>query len=121
MALSERMIWDSDMSDDELEELEETVDDMYRQADRTDRPIQILLECYQKYEEPDSFADQIANDREALQWLNDYWAFVCWMERGNQASVSEVGGFVGFAPCMRARDLEVRACGEVCTHSNSFK
>lgn len=85
------------LSDDEYEKIEETVDAIYRKANATDRPISMLLDCYRKYEESDPVADAVANDSEALKWLDDYWAFVCWMERGRQSSIEEVGGFVGFA------------------------
>ena len=71
--------------------------DMLHQADSTSRPMSILLECYNKYENHTSEADAIANDKEALDWLDDYWEYVCWTERGNQIGMEELGGFNGMA------------------------
>lgn len=71
--------------------------DMIHQADNTSRPMSILLECYNKYENHTSEADAIANDKEALDWLDDYWEYVCSVEHGNQGSIEEIGGFIGMA------------------------
>lgn len=71
--------------------------DMLHQADGTSRPMSILLECYNRYENHTSEADSIANDKEALDWLDDYWEYVCWNERGNQIGMEELGGFKGMA------------------------
>lgn len=73
------------------------VDNAYSEADRMDRPIKLLLDVYKRYQPKDSLADRVANDEEALRWLDDYWQYVRWNEHGNQASIEEVGGFVGFA------------------------
>lgn len=75
----------------------EIIDQAYNEADRLSRPIHILLDTYQKYEEHDPNADAVANDREALEWLDDYWEYVKWNEHGNESSIDEVGGFRGFA------------------------
>lgn len=75
----------------------EIIDQAYNEADRMSRPIHLLLETYQKYEEHDPNADRVADDREALEWLDDYWEYVKWNEHGNESSIDEVGGFKGFA------------------------
>ena len=75
----------------------EIIDQAYNEADRMSRPIHLLLETYQKYEEHDPDADRVADDSEALEWLDDYWEYVKWNEHGNESSIDEVGGFKGFA------------------------
>ena len=82
-----------DGEDDELY----AVENAYSEADKTSRPIKILLDVYKKYQQKDPIADRVAEDSEAHQWLDDYWAYVCMVEHGNECSVEEVGGFVGFA------------------------
>ena len=82
-----------DGEDDELY----AVENAYSEADRTSRPISILLDVYKKYQQKDPVADRVAEDSEALQWLDDYWQYVCMVEHGNEGSVEDVGGFVGFA------------------------
>lgn len=75
----------------------EIIDQAYNEADRMSRPIHLLLETYQKYEEHDPDADRVADDRQALEWLDDYWEYVKWNEHGNESSIDEVGGFRGLA------------------------
>ena len=75
----------------------EIIDQAYSKADRMSRPIHLLLETYQKYEEHDPNADRVADDRQALEWLDDYWEYVKWNEHGNESSIDEVGGFRGLA------------------------
>ena len=82
-----------DGEDDELY----AVENAYSEADRTSRPMKILLDVYKKYQQKDPIADRVAEDSEALQWLDDYWQYVCMVEHGNEGSVEDVGGFVGFA------------------------
>lgn len=89
-----------------------TVDAIYEmmnQADSTSRPMSILLECYNKYEDHTSQADAIANDKEALAWLDDYWEYVCWNERGNEPSMDEVGGFKGMVEYITDPEMAGRA------------
>lgn len=38
---------------------------------------------------------RIAADPECIRWIKDFWAYVQWNERGNEASLSEIG-FGGF-------------------------
>lgn len=73
------------------------VENAYSEADRMNRPIRLLLDVYRKYQSKDSLADRVAEDEEALDWLDDYWTYVRWNEHGNESSIEEVGGFVGFA------------------------
>lgn len=73
-------------------------DELYSQAERSNDPIPILLEAYQKYEEHDDpYVDSIANDSEAVQWLRDYWDYVRDSEHGRQNTLNENGYFPGFA------------------------
>lgn len=92
-----RTKWSSNMRKSDYDDNTIFVEECYRRANSSNRPISALLDCYRRYEISDPIADQVANDKEALRWLDDYWAFVCMNEHGNQCNMFDVGGFVGFA------------------------
>jgi len=84
-----------ELSDWEIQQI--AIESAFHQADRIDRPVGVLLECYQNYQEHDSNTDAIASDAEALRWLDDYWEYVCSVENGRQCSMAELDGLIGMA------------------------
>lgn len=53
--------------------------------------IEILRRIYlEDTRGSDPIGESIAADSDALRWMVNYWSYVKWNERGNQAELSEV-------------------------------
>lgn len=75
---------------------DESRDFAYRQARDSETPIHVLRDFYVDWERDDDNANAYAENSEALDFLEDYWKYVTWNERGNVPNFHEIGGFKGF-------------------------
>ena len=88
--------------DDELYAVENAY---YEAENNPAKAIEILRDCYVKYQADNDKILSVANNDDAIRWLTDYWAYVRDMEHGNEPSIAEVEGFSGFAQIIAYPDI----------------
>ena len=70
-------------------------EEMYHRADKasSEKAIAILRDLYLDPRSSSEWTDvgrEIADDKECLAWMANYWYYLRWNEHGNEASLSEV-------------------------------